>query len=126
MAISPAGTGHHDATGLQQVRVLGEFQRQTGVLLDQQDADAGVLANPAQDAENLLHDQRRQAERRLIQQQQARAQHQGAGNRQHLLLAAGQGAGLLFEAFLQPREVVENAFEIGRRLARRDGYRRRA
>ncbi len=56
----------------------------------------------AQDGEDLPHDQRREAERRLVEQQQARAQQQRARDRQHLLLAARQRAGLLAAALAQP------------------------
>jgi hypothetical protein len=50
--------------------------------------------------------QRRQAEGGLVQQQQARAQHQRARDRQHLLLAAGQRAGLLVRRSRRMREVA--------------------
>ena len=52
----------------------------------------------AQDLEQLLDDQRREAERGLVEQHQARPQHQRAADRQHLLLAARQRAGLLARA----------------------------
>ena len=45
-----------------------------------------------------LHDQRRQAERRLVEQQQPRPRHQRAADRHHLLLAARQRAGGLRRA----------------------------
>ena len=50
--------------------MIGEIQRQAGILLHQQDADALVGVDAPQDAENVLHDQRRETERRLVQQQQ--------------------------------------------------------
>ncbi len=50
------------------------------------------------------HDQRRQAERRLVQQHQAGPQHQRAGDREHLLFAAGQRAGLLGVTLLEHRK----------------------
>ena len=40
-----------------------------------------------------LHHQRRQPERWLVEQQQARQAHQRPPDGQHLLLAAAQGAG---------------------------------
>ena len=64
------------------------------------------------DREDLLHDQRRQAERRLIQQQQPRPQQQRARDRQHLLLAARKRAGLLAEALAQSGEIAEHALEV--------------
>ena len=60
-----------------------------GVLLDQQHADAFVTVDGAQDSEDFLHDERRETERWLVEQQELRPQHQSARDRQHLLLAAG-------------------------------------
>ena len=57
------------------------------------------------------HDQRRKAERRLVEQHQPRPQHQGAADRQHLLLAARERAGLLHPA-------LPSAAENSRRRAR--------
>ena len=53
---------------------------------------------------DLLHQQRRQAEKRLVQQQHARRGHQRTGDRHHLLLSAGQSAGKLPAPFCQARE----------------------
>ena len=71
----------------------------------------------AQDAEQLLDDQRREAERRLVEQHQARAQHHGAADREHLLLAARERAGLLAVALLQAREIAVDALDVGGDLA---------
>ena len=58
-------------------------------------------------------------ERRLVQQQDLRIGHQRAADRQHLLLAAGQGARDLAEPLPQPREQLEHArataLELGAR-----------
>jgi hypothetical protein len=93
--------------------VGGEVEGERGILLDQQDAHLLLLVDAAQDAEDLDHDQRRQAERRLVEQHQARLQHQRARDRQHLLLAARQRAGLLLDALLEPREIAEDAVALG-------------
>ena len=55
----------------------------------------------ADHAENRLDEERREPERRLVQQQQPRPAHQGPPDRQHLLLAARHRAGLLVEPFAQ-------------------------
>ena len=47
----------------------------------------------ASDVEQLVDHRRRQAERRLVEQQDARLCHQPARDRQHLLLAAGEKSG---------------------------------
>src|SRR4051812_23949073 len=65
--------GDDDAAGLQQVGVVGELERERRVLFDQQHADALRLVDLTEDAEQLLHDARRQAERGFVQQQEARA-----------------------------------------------------
>ena len=61
-------------------------------------------------------DQRRQAQRRLVEQEQARAAHQRARDRQHLLLAAGERAAALVDALLEARKQREHAFEIGSKM----------
>ncbi len=66
----------------------------------------------AHDAEYVLHHQRRQTERRFIQQQQPRTQHQRPRHGEHLLLASGKRAGLLVPPLLQPREIGENPLQI--------------
>ena len=90
----------------------GEVEGERGVLLDQQDAHFLFLVDAPQDAEDLQHDQRRQAERGLVEQHQARLQHQCTGDGQHLLLAARQRAGLLLDAFLEAREVDEDTLQF--------------
>ena len=66
----------------------------------------------ADDVEDLLDQDRRQAHRRLVQQQHARLGHQRAADGEHLLLAAGERAGHLARALLEPREQVEDALEV--------------
>ena len=61
-------------------------------------------------------DQRRQAQRRLVEQEQARAAHQRARDREHLLLAAGERAAALVDALLEARKQREYAFEIGSKM----------
>src|SRR5207248_11699052 len=73
--VLPEGLGrprHDDAPGLEQVRVGGEVERHRGVLLHEQDADALLAGDRAHDAEDLPHDQGREAQRGLVEQQQAR------------------------------------------------------
>ena len=69
--------------------------------------------------EHLLHNERRQACRRLVHQQHLRFRHQRAPDRAHLLLAARHGAGRLQAAVLQPGkqmiDVVELLGEAGAR-----------
>src|SRR6202040_1058983 len=66
----------------------------------------------AEDLEQFLDDQRRQPERRLVEQHQSRPQHQGAAYRQHLLLAAAQGSGGLGTTFLESWEMRVDLLDV--------------
>ena len=66
-----------------------ERERQAGILLNKQQADVLLLVDPMQNAENLLHDQRRETKRGLVQQQQLGPQHERTSDGEHLLLATG-------------------------------------
>ena len=65
-------------------------------------------------AVDLLHQDRREPHRRLVEQQRARAAHQRARHGQHLLLAARERAAGLLEPLAQAREDVEHAVEVAR------------
>jgi len=58
----------------------------------------------ANDAEDLLREQRREAEARFVHQHQRRPRQQRAADRQHLLLPARQQARLLPGALLENRK----------------------
>src|SRR5260221_12722246 len=58
---------HHDPTGLDHIGLVGELKRELRVLLHYQDGDLVLAVDLAEDLEQVAHDQRRQAERRLVQ-----------------------------------------------------------
>src|SRR5881296_722490 len=58
-----------------------------------------------------LHSDRREAFRGLVEQQQARTRHEGAGDRQHLLLAAREAAAALVRPVGQLGEQAEDALD---------------
>ncbi len=90
---------------------MADLERELGVLLDQQDRDA--FARDLQHRfEDLLHHQRREPHRRLVEQQQLRLRHQRARHREHLLLAAGQRAGGLPAALLEAGKEIEHALDV--------------
>ena len=60
----------------------------------------------------VAHQERGEAQRRLVEQQQLRVGHQRPADGQHLLLAAGEGAGELVAPFLEPREQREDALAV--------------
>src|SRR5262245_124352 len=102
-----AGAAGDDGAGLQDVAALRGLQRMAGILLHQEDAGA-VAVDGTDRLEDALHDERRQAERRLVEAEEPRLRHHGASQRQHLLLAAGKCASVLARALAQAREHGED------------------
>ena len=94
-----------DAAHLEDERGRRELERDVRVLLDDEHREPLVVVQLLDDPKDLADEQRREPERRLVEQQQARPLHESTGKRQHLLLASAQGAGLLRPPFLEPREV---------------------
>ena len=72
---------------------------------------------PQDQVEDVVDHLRREAERRLVEQQQLRRRHQGPGDRQLLLLAAGQGAGRLAAPLGEDREELEHLLRGSRATA---------
>ena len=108
----------HDAARLHDVAVLRHRQRHDGVLLDQQHGQLLLRNQPLHDAEDLLDQHRRQAERGLVEQHDLGLRHQRAADRQHLLLAAGEVARELVAPLLEQRKVGIDALDAARDLAR--------
>ena len=92
-----------DRAHLQHIGAVGHLQGGAGVLLYQQHRHAEI-AQRSDHLQDLAHDQRRQAQRRLVEHQQARLGHEGAANRQHLPLAARERERHLRAALLQARK----------------------
>ncbi len=67
--------------------------------------------------EDLLDQARGEAHRRLVEQDQLGPRHEGASNREHLLLAARQRAGLGRALFRKRREERVHVVKIGSDLA---------
>src|SRR4029078_11511420 len=61
---------HHDASGLDHIGLVGEFERKLCVLLDHQDCDLVLSVDLAEDLEEIAHDQRRKTKRGLVEQHQ--------------------------------------------------------
>ena len=91
----------HDAAVLQHVGAVRDLERHRDVLLDQQDGEA-ALVEQADGVQHLLHHQRREAERGLVEHDELGRAHQAAADGEHLLLAAGHGAGELVRALGEP------------------------
>src|SRR5580700_1495187 len=78
-----------DAGVFEHIDAVGVRQREGDVLLAEQDRNRRGLSQPLQSLRQLLKDDRRQAERRLVEDQKLRFHHQRPRDGQHLLLAAG-------------------------------------
>src|SRR2546423_201146 len=107
-----ARAGERDAADLEHVRIRGELQRDVRVLLDDEHRHALALVQLLDDPEDLGHEQWREAERGLVEQQKPRPLHERASEREHLLLAAAERARLLALALLEPREVGADPGEV--------------
>src|SRR4051812_33023348 len=84
-----------DLARLQDVGAMGDVERQVRVLFDDKHRHALVAIEMAEAAEQVLHDDRRQPQRRLVEQQETRAPHEGASDGEHLLLPSAEAAGQL-------------------------------
>src|SRR5205814_1502310 len=92
------GSGQDELAGLHHVRAAGAGQRETHVLLDEQDAETAAV-DGGERFVDARHDAWRDSQRRLIEEQELRPAHQRASNREHLLLAARKRSRQLAAAF---------------------------
>src|SRR5688500_9847545 len=106
-----AGAGHDHAAGLEHIRAIGDAQRLVYVLLDEQGGDA-LPGNVLNGLKDVLHEQWRQSERRLVEHEQAGIGHQAAADGEHLLLAARKRSAELLLALFEPREDAESTLDI--------------
>src|SRR4051794_31609607 len=91
-------------------------QRERRVLLHDDDRRA-LLVHRAERLEDLAHDERREPERGLVEEEKPRLRHHRASEREHLLLAAGERPCLLLAAVVEAWEEFEYARQVARRLA---------
>src|SRR5690349_14572697 len=82
---------HADAASLHDVSAVGKLQRKIRVLLYKEYRHPG-FAKRAHRAHHLRYHEWREAERRLIEQEELRPGHHRAAEGEHLLLAAGERA----------------------------------
>ena len=91
---------------------MSDGERHRCVLLHQEDRHA-LTVDVADRVEDLLDQDRRQPHARLVQQEEPGVRHERTADREHLLLAAREGAGHLTDALGEPREEGEDALEVG-------------
>ena len=97
--------------GLEHVGVVGDLERGQGVLFDDQHGHA-LVPDPFDGFEDDVDEHRREPHRGLVEQQQGRVAQQRPGDGEHLLLAAGHGAGLLVDPLPQPGEQLEHPLPV--------------
>jgi hypothetical protein len=114
-----ARPGERDATDLEHVRRLCGLKRNVRVLLDDEDGQAFLLVQLSDDSEDLRDEEGREAERRLVEQQQPGPLHECARQREHLLLAAAECPCLLAAPLFEPRKEGLDAREVVLRRAAR-------
>ncbi len=90
---------------------MRDTQGLVGVLLHKKDRGA-VGVHLVDDGEDLLDDDGRKPERRLIQKEKGGPGHEGAADGEHLLLAAGERAPRLAAAFGQDGKKLEHIVHV--------------
>ena len=79
-----------DLAPLHDVDTIGDLQRLTNMLFDQQHTEAALIGRIAHRPEQPLDDQRGEAERELVGKEHRRLARPARAEREHLLLAAGE------------------------------------
>src|SRR4030095_3818614 len=77
------------------ITAVGDADRLSEILLGHQHRELVVLLELLDGVDGGADEDRREATGRLVDQEDARIEHHGAAERQHLLLAAAQAAGEL-------------------------------
>ena len=97
-----------DSTGVEDRETLGDVANEIEVLLDQQNCAVPLPGDALQEHVDLLDDGRLQSLGGFVEQEQFRLLDKGAGDRQLLLLSAGQDAALALGQGRECREIVED------------------
>src|SRR5207244_4243254 len=101
--------------------------RQLDVLLDKQHGRSAAPLDRDERLGDFPPHERRQAQGRLVQQQNARRRNQCATDGQHLLLPAAEKAGILIEPLAQDREFLQHRLHsLGERYGASVASRHRA
>ena len=90
---------------------VGDRRRHADVLLDDEHGDVARLAEPHQHLFHLGDDDRGQALRRLVHNEETGVEQQSARNREHLLLAARELPAAVVLALGEPRKRLVDALD---------------
>src|SRR5438093_2716994 len=117
------GAAQHETTIFQHAGPMGKGQRPAHVLLHEKNGNAGAI-DGGHRLEDLLDEDRGDAEGGLVQHEKPRLGHEGAANGTHLLLPAGERAGKLARSLAEDGEEIQHIGEALRlRGPRRRGMR---
>src|SRR5262245_36792076 len=105
-----------DVALLQDVDAVGEVEAEVHVLLGEQYGQT-VALEPADLLLEMVDHEGSQAFGGLVEQEQVRIAHEGAGDGEHLLLASGEEAALAVDQLAQLGEEIEHAIERPRGAA---------
>src|SRR5690349_8341177 len=108
------GPRYHDRSYFEYVPAVRNGEREPRVLLDDEHRQLVFAVQVAERPEDLLRDERRETERRFVEEHEARSRHQRARNCKHLLLTAAHAAGGLCTALAQAREGRVPAVDVVR------------
>src|SRR4051812_537788 len=95
----------HDPAVFHHVAVVGHVEGDPGVLLDHEERRAERRAYRPQPRDQLVHDEWRESQRELVDEEELRRAHQRRADREHLALAAGKVAGLALPQRGERREI---------------------
>src|ERR1019366_9078993 len=107
------GSGCDDLSMSEHVGAVGDLEAEPHMLFDEDDRRLALVGELADDRQQALDDDRSEAQAELIEQQELRLPRQGAGDREHLLLSAGEKASAAILQAAQSRKVLEYPFYIG-------------
>src|SRR5438046_210930 len=108
-----AGPVDHDPPDLEHVGAARRREREARVLLHGEHGQPLVLVQLADDVVEAGDDERREPERRLVEQQEARTLHERPRQRELLLLAAAQRPGRLPAPLGEDRKAPQHALAVG-------------
>src|SRR5919205_4366977 len=93
-----------DRAHAHEVRAVADAERLVDVLLDEQDRHALLVAEPDDQVEDEPDELRREAERRLVEEEQPGRRHERPRDRELLLLAARERGSRQAQALAEHRE----------------------
>jgi len=113
MAFQPLAIAVEDDTAIfHHVGIVGDFERNRGALLDQQNGDAHFITNSHQPAREILDHDRSKPKRQFIDQQQRGPAHQRGRNRHHLPLATGEQPAYALTQFRETWKKIINSIFV--------------